>query len=621
MATSESARLSVASAVVSLTLALGCSSNPGGAANPGGGSGTGGSASGSGGASLPGSGGTGAGGAAGSGGAGGNAAGGSTGKGGSGGGGAAAGGSITDAGLATGGASGTGGASSAGGAKGTGGSTGSGGTTGAGGTTGSGGTKASGGVSGTGGTISTGGTTGTGGGAGGGTGRDAATDSSVGPDGKNDLPPAQTNLPPGVSALFPTPDGQGICPDPPLRITFSAPPTLGSTGKIQVFNSSGAVVATVDMAASTITDTIGGSSFVVQRQAYVDGNDAVVYLKQKALSYGQTYYINVDSGAIVPPASGALAITGSTAWRFATAAAKPGSLSAMSVALDGSGQFCSVQGALDALPASNTAASTITITPGQYHEIIYVSGKSNITLHGQDRKATVILGTNNNTQQGGSASTSNRALLGFRNTNGLTIENLTIHNLTPQGGSQAEALAMQGCDKCSVRDADILSLQDTLLWSGRIYAKNCYIAGNVDFVWGTGAAYFDGCEIKTVGRSGYVVQARNGASAYGYVFVDSKITADSGVTGIVLARIDVSAYPASHVAYINCQMGSYISPTGWTVTGGSATSALRFWEYQSVDAAGAAIDVSKRTGGTQISATQAASMRDPTVVLAGWQPQ
>ena len=547
-----------------------------GGGNDGGGAATGGS-------SGNGGGGTGTGGAR-TGGADGSAA-----AGGSGAGGAPTGGSTSDAGRSTGGSAGTGGRTGGGG------------------------------VGGSAGTAATGGTTGAGGAAGN-SGRDAAADAYVSPDGKSDLPPVQTNLPPGVSALFPPPGSQDICPDPVLRITFSAPPTLGSTGKIQVFNSSGTAVATVDMSASTITDTIGGSSFVVLRPVFVDGKDAVIYLKQKALAYAQSYYVRVDSGAIVPPAGGTLAITDTTTWTFTTAAAKPSSLAALTVALDGSGQFCTVQGALDALPANNSAASAITINTGLYHEIVYVSGKSNVTLHGQDRKQTIILGTNNNTQQGSAASTSNRALMGFRNTNGLTIENLTIHNLTPQGGSQAEALAMQGCDKCSVRDADILSLQDTLLWSGRIYAKNCYVAGNVDFVWGTGAAYFDSCEIKTVGRSGYVVQARNPSSSYGYVFVDSKITADSGVTGIVLARIDVSAYPASHVAYINCQMGSYISPAGWTVTGGTDTSALRFWEYQSVDSSGTAIDTSKRTSGVQISAAQAASMRDPTVVLAGWQP-
>jgi len=595
-------RLGVAFFGLPVAFALGCSSGPGGAGSIGGSQSSGGIATG-GQIGL----------GSGSGGAGAAGLGGSSGK--SGGGGRTA----TDASVADvgGSAAGAGSGGAAGGAKSAGGATGVGGKGGAGGALVTGGATGSGGsAGGSAGASATGGATGSGGT--GGTGRDAATDNGLSPDGKSDLP-AQTNLPAGVSALFPPPGGQDICPDPPLRITFASPPTLGVAGKIQVLNASGTVVATVDMSASTITDTIGGSSFVVLRQAYVDGNDAVIYLKQKALSYGQTYYVNVDSGAIKPP-SGALAIGDSTTWRFTTAAAKPSSLTAMTVALDSSGQFCTVQGALDVLPASNTAASTITINPGQYHEILYVSGKSNITLHGQDRKGTVILGTNNNTQQGSSASTSNRALAGFRNTNGLTIENLTIHNLTPQGGSQAEALAMQGCDKCSVRDADILSLQDTLLWSGRIYAKNCYVAGNVDFVWGTGAAYFDGCEIRTVGRAGYVVQARNSSSTYGYVFVDSKITADSGVTGIMLGRIDVSAYPASHVAYINCQMGSYIAPAGWTVTGGTATSALRFWEYQSVDASGAAIDISMRTGGVQISATQAASMRDPSVVLAGWQP-
>ena len=103
------------------------------------------------------------------------------------------------------------------------------------------------------------------------------------------------------------------------------------------------------------------------------------------------------------------------------------------------------------------------------------------------------------------------------------IENLTIQNLTPQGGTQAEALRLQSCDKCVVRKADIVSLQDTLLWSGVIYAEDCYIAGNVDWIWGTGTVYFNRCEIKNLGRSGYIVQSRNGAGQYGYVFVDSKL--------------------------------------------------------------------------------------------------
>jgi pectin methylesterase-like acyl-CoA thioesterase len=198
---------------------------------------------------------------------------------------------------------------------------------------------------------------------------------------------------------------------------------------------------------------------------------------------------------------------------------------------------------------------------------------------------------------------------------------MTIHNLTPQGGSQAEALRLETCDQCVVRNVDVLSLQDTLLWDGRIYAKNCLISGNVDFVWGGGAAYFDQCEIHDAVEAGWNVQARNPATTFGYVFVDSTLTADAGITGHGLARIDASVYPASHVAYINCTMGSHISPAGWTITGTTDTSQLRFWEYQSVDPTGKAIDVSKRAAGSkQLTSDEAAQMRDPTVVLAGWQP-
>jgi hypothetical protein len=426
----------------------------------------------------------------------------------------------------------------------------------------------------------------------------------------------QIGLPSGVSYLFPPPNGAGLCPDPPLRLRFAGPPTLGSSGKIQVYSQAGAVVASVDMAASTISDSLGGTAFSLLRPVFVDGNDVVIGLKNKALAYGQSYYVTIDANAIKPSGGGTFSITGAMGWRFSTRAA-PGNLASAKVALDGSGDFCSVQGALDAIPANNTSAALVTVAPGLYHEIVHMRGKSNVTLRGQDRKRTIILGTNNNNQNGGTAT---RALVGFDSTNGLIVENLTIHNLTPQNGSQAEALRLQGCDKCVVRNADILSLQDTLLWSGRIYASDLYVAGNVDYVWGTGTVYFNNCEFHTVGRTGVLVQARNAAGAYGYVFVDCKLSADAVATNNVLARIDASVYPGSHVAFINCKMAN-VSAAAWTITGGSATSALRFWEFQSQDLAGSPLNTGGRLGSSsQISSAQATMMRDPSVVLNGWTP-
>jgi pectin methylesterase-like acyl-CoA thioesterase len=424
---------------------------------------------------------------------------------------------------------------------------------------------------------------------------------------------------PSTGPLFPANGAKDVCADPPLRFHFSAAPAVGSSGKIRVFDaSSSAAIATVDLAVATVNQTIGGTMFTLPRPVQVAGNDVIVRLPPRALTYGRSYYVTVDAGAIKAPDGTAMTITDPMAWRFSTAPAAPSNLAELRVAIDGTGQFCSVQGALDAVPARSATATTITIEKGTYFEIIHAANKSKLTLSGRDRKSTVILGVNNNELNGGTAT---RSLVGIDASSDVVIENLTIRNLTPQGGSQAEALRLQTCDKCVVRHADIISLQDTLLWSGRVYANDCYIEGNVDFVWGTGAAYFDKCEIKTVGRAGYVVQARNDPGKSGYVFVDSKITAGAGVSGIVLGRIDVSVYPGSQVAYLNCQMGSHIAPAGWTVTGGVAGGSLRFWEYQSTDAAGAPLDVSRRLAGSkQISADEAARTRDPAQVLGGWMP-
>jgi hypothetical protein len=422
----------------------------------------------------------------------------------------------------------------------------------------------------------------------------------------------EANLPNGVSYLFPPPDGTGVCPDAPLRIRFpGAAPTLGGAGHVQVHDDTGVVVANIDLSVATVTDSIGGTTFTLPRRAFVDGNDAVFYLKTKALGYGKAYYVTVDAAA-VQPASGSFSISDSSTWRFTTKSAPPSS-AALTVALDGSGDFCSVQGALDAIPANGT----ITVSAGTYHEVVHAKGKNGVTLQGADRKGTILAGTNNNNLN---PSTSTRSLVGFDATTRLVVANLTIHNTTPQDGSQAEALRLQGCDQCVVHDADLLSLQDTVYWSGRVYAKNCYIEGNVDYVWGTGAVYFDSCELRAVGRPGVLVQSRNATGAYGYVFVNSKLTADAAAIGNYLGRIDASVYPGSQVAYVDCEMNA-VAPAGWTITGAAPTAALRFWEYGSHDGSGNPVDVSRRVAGsTQISSAQAATLRDPSAVLGGWQP-
>jgi len=437
-----------------------------------------------------------------------------------------------------------------------------------------------------------------------------------------------------VTGRLPAPGATGVCADTQLRLSFAGPVTIGAAGKIQVFDAAApdTPVASVDLAATSFDDMLAGRHFFKNRPVFIDGNDAVVYLQSHALAGGATYFVTVDAGVFVDAAQGALgALTDPAGWQFTTAAAPaPADPTQLVVAGDGTGDFCSVQGAVDFVPAASTTPSTITVQPGTYHEIVFISQKNNLTLRGADRAGTVIAYANNDMLQMG-LGTKFRAMVEIESSNNLVIENITLHNTAPQavsGGSgyQAEALRIDPGDQVIVRDANIMSLQDTVLLTGRIYVANSYIEGNVDFVWGKGAVYFDHCELKTVGRAGYNVQARNPATTYGYVFVDSKLTSGPGISGDVLARIDVtpgSGWPASHVAYINCQMDKHISAKGWLINpaGMPDTSMLRFWEYQSTDLAGAPIDVTGRDPASrQLSDAEAAMMRDKTIVLAGWNP-
>jgi|GEM_PF-905069 len=456
--------------------------------------------------------------------------------------------------------------------------------------------------------ASVGGSTGSGGASAGGGGSAGA--GNVGP------------LPPSVTRLFPGSGTSGVCLDAPLTMTFAAAPTLGTKGTIAIYAKSNpsTAVDSVDIAASSYSDVIGGQTRNLVRPVFVDGTSAVIYLRRHKLSANTAYFVTVSSGTFVDAQKNAIGtVSGQTAWTFTTGAA-PTAATAMPVNRTGSGPFCTVQGAFDAIPANDATTRTITVAAGNYHELLYLSGKKNLTLRGADRAGTVIRYPNNDKLNAG---TSARPMFFANGTTDLTIENLTLYNTTPQDGSQAEALRVQA-DRVTIRDVNLKSLQDTLLTAGSVYVVNSYLEGNVDFVWGNGPTYFDRCEIKTVGRAGAIVQARNGGTGYGYVFVDSKITSDAKVTGQVLARIDATVYPASNVAFLNCQMSSGIAAKGWTITpaGTSATGQLRLWEYQSTDASGALLNVSGRDPASkQLSASEAATLRNKPTVLNGWNPQ
>ena len=120
-------------------------------------------------------------------------------------------------------------------------------------------------------------------------------------------------------------------------------------------------------------------------------------------------------------------------------------------------------------------------------------------------------------------------------------------------------------------------------------------------------------------RKGSLVQARNGADGFGYVFVDCTLSSDPGVGDTYLARIEANRFPASQVAFVDCTMDQHIAPEGWLVTGGLGLQ-LRFAEFGSRDMEGNPLSTATRhSASTRLSAQQAEALRDPAYVL-GFQP-
>jgi hypothetical protein len=293
----------------------------------------------------------------------------------------------------------------------------------------------------------------------------------------------------------------------------------------------------------------------------------------------------------------------------------------VTVAADGSGDFNTVQGAIDFVPNGNTQRVTITVKRGLYNELNFVGAtKPFITLHGEDRTQTVLTYPNNSNFNG-SVNGFNRVMFATA-ANDFTIENLTLRNTTPRGGSQAEAFGVNNAQRVIVSRCNIYSLQDTMLLNGLVFVTDCYVEGDVDFMWGNGTAYFQRCELRAV-NTGYYTQIRNTQTTKGNVYVDCRLTAPAGVTGVYLGRIDPTAgqFPYSQVVWINCAMGPHILPEGWLLNNATTAPSVQFWEYRSTDLLGVPLDVSKRIKDSkQIDDATAAQYRDPAFVLNGWNP-
>src|ERR1051326_9075554 len=434
-----------------------------------------------------------------------------------------------------------------------------------------------------------------------------------------------------ATALSPANGATGVCLDTLLRITFDTPAVLGSAGRIRIFNMTNTTtpVDTIDLSLNLGS---GFQSRNIAATAYntypviISNNTATIFPHSGVLTSNQTYYVtieNVVSGAFKDGTGATFSgISDSNTWQFTTKASNaPLNSTNIVVAADGSGDFCTVQGAVDSLPANNNPRVVVNIRKGYYQEIVFVNGKNNITFRGQDRTNTIIAYPNNDPLNGG---TSLRPMFRARG-NDIAFDSLTLTNSTPKGGGQAEALRIDG-QRDILTNVFLASFQDTLLINNvgdSAYFYNCLVQGDTDFIWGGGTPYFQNCEIRAL-NAGHNTQMRTDASHYGVTFADCLISKTNGATFTThtLGRGIGSESDNGNATYLNCRMDNHILPAGWQ-SGAASPATLRYWEFQSVALDGVTpIDVSQRAAfSQQISASQALQLRNLTNVLAGWFPQ
>lgn len=287
----------------------------------------------------------------------------------------------------------------------------------------------------------------------------------------------------------------------------------------------------------------------------------------------------------------------------------PASLLEITVSLDGSGDYTSIQSAIDAIPPDREYPTTIYIQAGIYNEKLHIE-KPYVRLIGDSDQPTVITYNDyaRKTFPDGSLYHTFYSYTVFVGSDDFSAEHVTFINTAGAGEQVGQALAVYvDSDRAVFRHCRFIGQQDTLFtgplppqpidrgtFGGpregaprrkqRQYYKHCYIEGNVDFIFGSATAVFEQCEIFARKRAllsqgsvnpegsnseaidhppihGWLTAASTPEDVkYGYVFIDCQLTSDAPAHSFYLGR---PWRNYAKVAFVRCDIGGHIHPEGW----------------------------------------------------------
>ncbi|CAL9125302.1 unnamed protein product [Musa textilis] len=231
----------------------------------------------------------------------------------------------------------------------------------------------------------------------------------------------------------------------------------------------------------------------------------------------------------------------------------------------GTGDFRSVQEAINSVPDYNNQWIKIHLASGVYREKVVIGAyKSYILLEGEGAQKTSIEWGDYASDSRGHDTASCGTFTSYASN--IVVAGITFKN-TYDGYShtkQAVAALIAG-DKSSLYSCGFVGYQDTLAdLFGRHYFKGCYIQGVTDFIFGLGQSIYEGCTISTansVEKPGFVTAQGRGAAndTNGFVFKRCNVT---GPQATYLGRA-WGRY--SRVIFYQTFMSDIIVPQGWSV--------------------------------------------------------
>lgn len=359
---------------------------------------------------------------------------------------------------------------------------------------------------------------------------------------------------------------------------------------------------------------------------------AVIYLHNNMLDYNHKYYVTIDKSVFENKAF--KGIRKKDGWSFKTKEAPKVDFNShdsnivLTIKADGTGDFCTVQGALDCIPDYRPYTTTIRIAEGDYEELVYARNKTNVVIMGSGMENTRVHYANNEvfnphplmvkTNEWPGTFPSRRAAFMLDNCADIVIRDITI--ATDLQG-QAEGLLVSG-ERIQLYKVHIIGSGDALQANGTIYMTLCELDGGGDTILGRGALYAYKCDFRNSG--GPFTWVRNTIGNHGFVFnnctfsTTNKRPCDYGRT----PENHGTSYPNAELVFLNCKVKN-LRPQGWSNIGSPTQTML---EYDTRDmTTGDKVDVSKRDAlSRQLSDDKDAdlinSYRNPAFVLKGWTP-